>query len=146
MTRMLSNVNKIYSLQINNSATSLHILWLGGEIRFSWRCEYRLDGGSKPLYEHMIHKLQLSLDKRSQWHTSTHKFWWASFVIKVKLITVTWSCIRRVMSIINDAQTNRVCALSISITSYFCLNTAQYIVEYSDVNSDKTLFYLLLLN
>ncbi len=41
----------------------------------------------------------------------------------------------RVMSIINDAQTNRVCALSI-ITSYFCLNTAQYIVEYSDVNSE----------
>ncbi len=39
------------------------------------------------------------------------------------------------MSVINDAQTNRVCALSISIT-YFCLNTAQYIVEYSDVNSE----------
>ncbi len=36
------------------------------------------------------------------------------------------------MSVINDAQTNRVCALSISITSYFCLNTAQYIVEYSE--------------
>ncbi len=49
------------------------------------------------------------------------------------------------MSIINDAQTNRVCVLSI-ITSYFCLNTAQYIVEYSDVNNNKTLFYLLLLN
>ncbi len=30
------------------------------------------------------------------------------------------------MSVINDAQTNRVCALSITITSYFCLNTAQY--------------------
>ncbi len=39
------------------------------------------------------------------------------------------------MSVINDAQTNRACALSI-ITSYFCLNTAQYIVEYSDVNSE----------
>ncbi len=51
------------------------------------------------------------------------------------------------MSVINDAQTNRVCALSITITSYFCLNTAQYIVEYSDVNSDnQTLFYVLLLN
>ncbi len=51
------------------------------------------------------------------------------------------------MSIINDAQTNRVCALSITITSYFYLNTAQYIVEYSDVNSDnQTLFYVLLLN
>ncbi len=37
------------------------------------------------------------------------------------------------MSVINDAQTNRVCALSITITSYFCLNTAQYIVEYSDI-------------
>ncbi len=61
------------------------ILCLGGEIRFSWRCEYRLNGGSKPLYEHMIHKLLLSLDKRSQRHTSTHKFGWASFVIKVKL-------------------------------------------------------------
>ncbi len=60
-----------------------------GEIRFSWRCEYRLNGGSKPLYENMIHKLLLSLDKRSQGHTSTHKFGWASFVIKVKLITVT---------------------------------------------------------
>ncbi len=36
------------------------------------------------------------------------------------------------MSVINDAQTNRVCALSITITSYFCLNTAQYIVEYSE--------------
>ncbi len=36
-----------------------------------------------------------------------------------------------VMSVINDAQTNRVCALSITITSYFFLNTAQYIVEYS---------------
>ncbi len=34
------------------------------------------------------------------------------------------------MSVINDVQTNRVCALSI-ITSYFCLNTAQYIVEYA---------------
>ncbi len=45
-----------------------------GEIRFSWRCEYRLNGGSKPLYENMIHKLLLSLDKRSQCHTSTHKF------------------------------------------------------------------------
>ncbi len=42
-----------------------------GEI--SWRCEYRLNGGSKPLYENMIHKLQLSLDK-SQCHTSTRKF------------------------------------------------------------------------
>ncbi len=40
------------------------------------------------------------------------------------------------MSVINDVQTNCVCALSISITSYFCLNTAQYIVEYSDVNSE----------
>ncbi len=40
------------------------------------------------------------------------------------------------MSVINDARTNRVCALSITITSYFCLNTAQYIVEYSDVNSE----------
>ncbi len=49
------------------------------------------------------------------------------------------------MSVINDAQTNRVCALSISITSYFCLNTAQYIVEYSDVNNNKILFYVLLL-
>ncbi len=58
-------------------------------MRFSWRCEYRLNGGSKPLYENMIHKLLLSLDKRSQCHTSTHKFGWASFVIKVKLITVT---------------------------------------------------------
>ncbi len=29
------------------------------------------------------------------------------------------------MSVINDAQTNRV-----------CVNTAQYIVEYSDVNSE----------
>ncbi len=34
------------------------------------------------------------------------------------------------MSVINDAQT--VYALSITITSYFCLNTAQYIVEYSE--------------
>ncbi len=50
------------------------------------------------------------------------------------------------MSVINDAQTNRVCALSITITSYFCLNTAQYIVEYSDVNNNKILFYLSLLN
>ncbi len=49
------------------------------------------------------------------------------------------------MSVINDAQTNRVYALSI-ITSYFCLNTAQYIVEYSDVNNNKILFYLSLLN
>ncbi len=48
------------------------------------------------------------------------------------------------MSVINDAQTNRVCALS--ITSYFCLNTAQYIVEYSDVNNNKILFYLSLLS
>ncbi len=40
------------------------ILCLGGEIRFSWRCEYRLNGGSKLLYENMIHKLLLSLDKR----------------------------------------------------------------------------------
>ncbi len=30
------------------------------------------------------------------------------------------------MSVINDAQTNCVCALSIILT-YFCLNTAQYI-------------------
>ncbi len=50
------------------------------------------------------------------------------------------------MSVINDAQTNCVCVLSISITSYFCLNTAQYIVEYSDVNNNKILFYLSLLN
>ncbi len=50
------------------------------------------------------------------------------------------------MSVINDAQTNRVCALSITITSYFCLNTVQYIVEYSDVNNNKILFYVLLLN
>ncbi len=50
------------------------------------------------------------------------------------------------MSVINDAQTNRVCALSVTLTSNFCLNTAQYIVEYSDVNNNKTLFYLLLLN
>ncbi len=49
------------------------------------------------------------------------------------------------MSVINNAQTNCVCALSITIT-YFCLSTAQYIVEYSDVNNNKILFYLLLLN
>ncbi len=37
------------------------------------------------------------------------------------------------MSVINDVQTNRVCALSITLTSYF-LNIAQYIhvVEYSE--------------
>ncbi len=40
------------------------------------------------------------------------------------------------MSVINDVQMNRACALSITITSYFCLNTAQYIVEYNDVNSE----------
>ncbi len=36
------------------------------------------------------------------------------------------------MSVINDVLTNRVCALSVH--SYFCLNTAQYIhvVEYSE--------------
>ncbi len=53
------------------------------------------------------------------------------------------------MSVINDAQTNRVCAFSITITSYFCLNTAQYIVEYSDVDSGiiiKHYFIDLLLN
>ncbi len=38
------------------------------------------------------------------------------------------------MSVINDAQMNRVCARS--IITYFCLNTAQYIVEYNDVNSE----------
>ncbi len=40
----------------------------------------------------------------------------------------------RVMSVIKDAQTNRVCALSITLTSYFCLNTAQYfhVVDYSE--------------
>ncbi len=38
------------------------------------------------------------------------------------------------MSVINDVQTNRVSALSITITSYFCLNTAPYIhiIEYSE--------------
>ncbi len=38
------------------------------------------------------------------------------------------------MSVINYMQTNCVCALSITLTSYFCLNTAQYIhvVEYSE--------------
>ncbi len=38
------------------------------------------------------------------------------------------------MSVINDAQINCVCALSIILTSYFCLNTAQYIHidEYSE--------------
>ncbi len=38
------------------------------------------------------------------------------------------------MSVINDAQTNCVCALAITLTSYFCLNTAQYIhiVKYSE--------------
>ncbi len=39
-----------------------------------------------------------------------------------------------VMSVINVAQTNSVRALSIILTSYFCLNTAQYIhvAEYSE--------------
>ncbi len=59
-----------------------------------------------------------------------------TIAIKVKLITVTYRIVHyaRVMSVINDAQTNHVCALSITITSYFCLNTAQYIhiVEYSE--------------
>ncbi len=49
------------------------------------------------------------------------------------------------MSVINDVQTNRVCALSISITSYFCLNTALYIVEYSDVNNNKTLILFIII-
>ncbi len=31
------------------------------------------------------------------------------------------------MSVINDAQKNCVCALSITLILYFCLNTAQYI-------------------
>ncbi len=33
----------------------------------------------------------------SQCHTSSLKFWWTTIVIKVKLITVTWSCIRRAL-------------------------------------------------
>ncbi len=80
------------TLSLRSGVDRIHlssILCLGAEIRFSWRCEYRLNGGSKTLYENMIHKLQLSLDNRSQCHTGTHKFGWASFVIKVKLITVT---------------------------------------------------------
>ncbi len=37
------------------------------------------------------------------------------------------------MSVINDMQTNRGFVISITLTSYFCLNTAQYIhvVEYT---------------
>ncbi len=42
------------------------------------------------------------------------------------------------MSVINDAQTNRVCALSIT--------NIIFLLEYSDMNNNKTLFYLLLLN
>ncbi len=37
------------------------------------------------------------LDKRSQCHTSTHKFWWTTIVIKEEMITVTGSCIRRAL-------------------------------------------------
>ncbi len=47
------------------------------------------------------------------------------------------------MSVINDAQTNRVCALSVTLTSYFCLNTAQYIVEYSEVNNNNTILCII---
>ncbi len=31
---------------------------------------------------------------------------------------------------------NEPCICALSNVSYFCLNTAQYIVEYSDVNSE----------
>ncbi len=50
------------------------------------------------------------------------------------MITLTYRIVHyaRIISVINDAQTNCVCALSVH--SYFCLNTAQYIhvVEYSE--------------
>ncbi len=47
------------------------------------------------------------------------------------------------MSVINDVQTNCVCALFITITSYFCLNTAQYICsrvleKFVRINGDHT--------
>ncbi len=69
------------------------------------------------------------LDKISQCHTSNLKFWLTTAIIKVKIITVTKD---RALCPLFDAQT--VCALGalITLTLYFCLNTAQYIhvVEY----------------
>ncbi len=70
-----STVNKSYFIKDLACGPSLglqNLMWpsglkslptsgLGGEIRFSWRCEYRLNGGSKPLYENMIHKLGTAL-------------------------------------------------------------------------------------
>ncbi len=57
------------------------------------------------------------------------------------MITVTYRVVHQVhiVSVIIDAQTNCVCALSITLTSYFCLNTAQYIhiVEYTECLLEK---------
>ncbi len=49
-------------------------------------CEFRLNGGSKTLYEQTT---ALGWIKEAS-VTLVHKFCWASFVIKVKLITVTY--------------------------------------------------------
>ncbi len=61
-------------------------------------------------------------------------FWRTTIVIKVKMITVTYStgsCIRRTRCVvITDAQTK----MYVRSRTYFCLSTAQYIhiVEYSE--------------
>ncbi len=54
------------------------ILCLGGEIRFSWCCEYRLNGGSKPLYENMIHNYCSRWIKEAS-VTLVHTVWMGKF-------------------------------------------------------------------
>ncbi len=51
------------------------------------------------------------LDKRSQCHNSTHKFWWTTIVIKEEMITVTGSCIRRALCPLWSANEPCMCAL-----------------------------------
>ncbi len=85
-TRMLSHVKNIYSVFRRRNTVLMAL------------CEYRLNGGSKPL-SIWYANYSSRLDKRSQCHTR-HRFWWSTIVIKVKMVTVTWSCISRALCLL----------------------------------------------
>ncbi len=92
--------------------------------------KYRLNSGSKLPTAACAYNMQTTaLGWIEQARVALVKFWWMRIVVKVKTITVTYRShtLNAHESVINDAQTNRVCALSEHWSSYFCLNTVLYI-------------------
>ncbi len=94
MTRMLSHVKK-YIGYINKTVPPLYVFCVSEQHIFLIVCNTDWTVAQKRcIYIIWYANYSSWMDKRSQCHTSTHKCWWTTIVIKEEMITVTGSCIR----------------------------------------------------